>query len=131
MAAVFAALTLGLAVNQVAAGLALTIFGIGLSGLIGAPFVGERIQTAPHLDLPFITYLPVVGKIVFGEDGFVYASIALTIGIWWFLYRTREGLVLRAVGDNHVSAHALGYPVLRTRFLAVLSGGACSGLADA
>jgi general nucleoside transport system permease protein len=131
MAAVFAALTLGLAVNQVAAGLALTIFGIGLSGLIGAGFVGESIQTAPHLDLPLITDLPVVGKIVFGQDGFVYASIALTIGIWWFLYRTRAGLILRAVGDNHASAHALGYPVLQIRFVAVLFGGACAGLAGA
>jgi general nucleoside transport system permease protein len=131
MSAVFAALTLGLAVNQVAAGLALTIFGIGLSGLIGAGFVGERIETAPHLDLPLFTDLPFVGKIVFGQDGFVYASIALTIGIWWFLYRTRAGLVVRAVGDNHVSAHALGYPVLRIRFLAVLFGGACAGLGGA
>jgi simple sugar transport system permease protein len=131
MSAVFAALTLGLAVNQVAAGLALTIFGIGLSGLIGASFVGERVQTAPHLDLPLLTDLPAVGKIVFGEDGFVYASIALTIGIWWFLYRTRAGLILRAVGDNHASAHALGYPVLRVRFLAVLFGGACAGLGGA
>jgi general nucleoside transport system permease protein len=131
MAALFAGLTLGLAVNQVAAGLALTIFGIGLSGLIGAGFVGERIETAPHLSIPFLTDIPVVGKILFGEDGFVYASVALVIGIWWFLYRTRAGLVLRAVGDNHVSAHALGYPVLRIRTLAVLFGGACAGLGGA
>jgi simple sugar transport system permease protein len=131
MAALFAALTLGLAVNQVAAGLALTIFGVGLSGLIGAGFVGERIETAPHLHLPLLTDIPFVGRIVFGQDGFVYASIALVIGIWLFLYRTRAGLVLRAVGDNHVSAHALGYPVLRIRTLAVLFGGACAGLGGA
>jgi general nucleoside transport system permease protein len=131
MAAIFAALTLGLAVNQVAAGLALTIFGIGLSGLIGAGFVGQRIETAPHLDLPVLTDLPVIGKIVFGEDAFVYLSLLLVAGIWRFLYRTRAGLVLRAVGDNHVSAHALGYPVLRIRMLAVLFGGACAGLGGA
>jgi ABC-type uncharacterized transport system permease subunit len=131
MSAIFAALTLGLAVNQVAAGLALTIFGIGLSGLIGAGFVGERIEAAPHLYIPFLTDIPVIGKILFGEDGFVYASIALVIGIWWFLYRTRAGLVLRAVGDNHASAHALGYPVLKIRTLAVLFGGACAGLGGA
>jgi general nucleoside transport system permease protein len=131
MAAVFAGLTLGLAVNQMAAGLALTIFGIGLSGLIGAGFVGARIETAPHLDIPGLTSLPLVGKIVFGEDGFVYLSIALVVGIWWFLYRSRAGLILRAVGDNHVSAHALGYPVLRIRTFAVLFGGACAGLAGA
>src|SRR5712672_3300099 len=79
MSAIFAALTLGLAVNQVAAGLALTIFGIGLSGLIGAGFVGESIETAPHLYLPLLTDLPFAGKIVFGQDGFVYASIAVVI----------------------------------------------------
>src|SRR5579862_4190972 len=128
---IFGVLTLGLAVNQVATGLALTIFGIGLSGLIGAGFVGERIETAPHLDLPGLTGIPFIGKIAFGQDGFVYASLALVIGIWWFLYRTRAGLILRAVGDNHVSAHALGYPVLRIRTFAVLFGGACAGLAGA
>ncbi len=118
MSAIFAALTLGLAVNQVATGLALTIFGIGLSGLIGSGFVGERIVPAPALDLPLLTGIPFVGRILFGQDGFVYLSIALVAGIWWFLYRTRAGLVLRAVGDNHTSAHALGYPVLRIRMLA-------------
>jgi len=131
LAAIFAVLTLGLAVNQVATGLALTIFGVGLSGLIGAAFVGERIVPAPHLDLPILTDLPVIGRIVFGEDAFVYVSIALVIGIWLFLYRTRAGLVLRACGDNHASAHALGYPVLKIRTLAVLFGGACAGLGGA
>jgi general nucleoside transport system permease protein len=131
MSAIFAALTLGLAVNQVAAGLALTIFGIGLSGLIGSGFVGERIDAAPHLYIPFLTDIPVVGKILFGQDAFVYGSIALVVGIWWFLYRTRAGLVLRAVGDSHTSAHALGYPVLKIRTLAVLFGGACAGLGGA
>ena len=128
---VFATLTLGLAVNQVAAGLALTILGVGLSGLIGAGFVGEKIVPAPHLYLPVLTDLPVVGKILFGQDGFVYFSVALVAAIWWFLYHTRAGLVLRAVGDNHASAHALGYPVLRIRLLAVLFGGGCAGLAGA
>jgi len=131
MAAVFGILTLGLAVNQVATGLALTILGTGLSGLIGSGFVGERITPAPQLYLPVLTDLPVIGRILFGQDAFVYFSIALVIGIWMFLYRTRAGLVLRAVGDNHTSAHALGYPVLKIRMLAVLFGGACAGLAGA
>jgi simple sugar transport system permease protein len=131
MAAVFGALTLGLAVNQVATGLALTILGVGLSGLIGAGFVGERIAPAPALHIPVLTEIPFVGRILFGQDGFVYFSIALTAAIWWFLYHTRAGLVLRAVGDNHTSAHALGYPVLRIRMLAVLFGGACAGLGGA
>src|SRR5882724_1510640 len=131
LSAVFAALTLGLAVNQVAAGLALTILGVGLSGLIGASFVGEKIASAPHLYLPVLTDIPVVGRILFGQDAFVYLSLALVIGIWWFLYRTRGGLVLRAIGDNHTSAHALGYPVLKIRTFAVLFGGACAGLGGA
>jgi len=131
MSAIFAALTLGLAVNQVATGLALTILGTGLSGLIGAGFVGQRITPAAHLHLPVLTGLPLVGKILFGQDAFVYVSIALVIGIWLFLYRTRTGLVLRAVGDNHTSAHALGYPVRKIRLLAVLFGGGCAGLAGA
>jgi simple sugar transport system permease protein len=131
LSAVFAVLTLGLAVNQVATGLALTIFGVGLSGLIGAGFVGERISPAPQLYVPLLTGLPFIGRILFGQDGFVYCSVVLVGSIWWFLYRTRAGLVLRAVGDNHTSAHALGYPVLKIRTLAVLFGGACAGLAGA
>jgi len=131
MSAIFGILTLGLAVNQVATGLALTILGVGLSGLIGAGYVGEKIVPAPHLYLPYLTDIPYAGRILFGEDSFVYFSIALVIAIWLFLYRTRAGLVLRAVGDNHASAHALGYPVLRIRMLAVLFGGACAGLAGA
>jgi general nucleoside transport system permease protein len=131
MSAIFAMLTLGLAVNQVATGLALTILGTGLSGLIGAGFVGEKIVPAPQLNLPVLTNIPVVGRILFGQDAFVYVSIALVIAIWLFLYRTRAGLVLRAVGDNHTSAHALGYPVLKIRMLAVFFGGGCAGLAGA
>ncbi|MCJ9703625.1 ABC transporter permease [Bradyrhizobium sp. SHOUNA76] len=131
MSLIFALMALGLAVNQVATGLALTILGVGLSGLIGAGFVGERITPAVHLSIPGLTDIPLVGRVLFGEDGFVYFSIALVIGVWWFLYRTRAGLILRACGDNHVSAHALGYPVLRIRTLAVMFGGACAGLAGA
>jgi simple sugar transport system permease protein len=131
MSAIFGIFTLSLAVNQVASGLALTILGTGLSGLIGAGFVGQRIVPAPQLHLPVLTDLPLVGRILFGQDAFVYVSVALVIAIWLFLYRTRAGLVLRAVGDNHTSAHALGYPVLKIRMLAVLFGGACAGLAGA
>jgi len=131
MSLIFALMALGLAVNQVATGLALTILGVGLSGLIGAGFVGERIAPAVHLAVPGLTDIPLIGRVLFGEDAFVYFSIALIIGVWWFLYRTRAGLILRACGDNHVSAHALGYPVLRIRTFAVMFGGACAGLAGA
>ena len=128
---VFAMMALGLAVNQVATGLALTILGIGTSGLIGAGFVGERIAPAPKLYIPGLTDIPLVGRILFGEDGFVYLSLLLLVAVWWFLYRTRAGLILRAAGDNHASAHALGYPVLTIRLYAVMFGGACAGLAGA
>ena len=131
MSLTFALMALGLAVNQVATGLALTILGIGLSGLIGAGFVGERLTPAAHLYIPGLTDIPLIGRVLFGEDAFVYFSIALIIGVWRFLYRTRAGLILRACGDNHVSAHALGYPVLRIRTFAVMFGGACAGLAGA
>ncbi len=131
LSCVFAALTLGMAVNQVAAGLALTILGIGLSGLIGAGFVGEKITPTPSLYIPVLTGIPFIGRILFGQDGFVYFSVALVAAIWWFLYSTRAGLVLRAIGDNHTSAHALGYPVLKIRMLAVLFGGGCAGLGGA
>ena len=131
LSALFAALTLGLAANQVASGLALTIFGLGLSGVIGAPFVGAKRDAMPKLDLPILTDLPLIGKALFGQDPFVYASLALVVAVWWFLERTRGGLVLRACGESHASAHALGFPVLRIRLLAVLFGGGCAGLAGA
>jgi general nucleoside transport system permease protein len=131
MSLLFALMALGLAVNQVATGLALTIFGIGLSGLIGAGFVGERIAPAAHLHIPGLTDIPLIGHVVFGEDAFVYLSLALVFAVWWFLYKTRAGLILRACGDNHVSAHGLGYSVLRIRLYAVMFGGACAGLAGA
>lgn len=131
MAAVFAFMVLGLVANQVACGLALTILGLGLSGLIGQGFVGQKIAPIGRLEVPWLSDLPLVGPILFREDPFVYASFALVIGLWWFLGRTRAGLVVRAVGDNHASAHALGYSVRRVRLLAILFGGGCAGLAGA
>src|SRR5437764_12425964 len=84
LAGVFAAVTLGLAANQVASGLALTILGVGLSGLIGAGYVGQKIEGAAHLYIPYVTDIPVMGKVIFGENAFVYFSIALIVGIWYF-----------------------------------------------
>ncbi len=129
MSLIFALLTLGLVANQVASGLALTIFGLGLSGLIGASFIGAKREPMPKLDLPVLTDIPFIGPVLFGHDPFVYVSIALVAGVWWFLTRTRAGLVLRACGENHASAHALGYSVHKTRLLAIVFGGACAGLA--
>lgn len=131
MAAIFSGLALGLAANQVATGLALTILGIGLSGLIGQDFIGARRDPLMKVVVPWLSDLPLIGRLLFAQDPIVYASVALTAGVWWFLSKSRAGLVLRAVGESHGSAHALGYPVLRIRFLAVLFGGGCAGLAGA
>ena len=131
LAGLFAALTLGFKSSQVATGLALTIFGIGLSALAGQPLVGVAFGGLAELDVPGLTDLPVVGPLVFGHDALVYGSFALVAAVAWFLSRTRAGLILRAVGDSHDSAHALGHPVLRVRCLATLFGGACAGLGGA
>ena len=131
MSLIFGFLTLSLRANQVATGLALTLLGLGLSGLIGESFVGMPGERMPRLDIPYLTDIPVIGKIIFGQDVLVYLSLAMTIIIIWFLFRTRSGLILRAVGDNHHSAHALGYHVITVRYLAVMFGGAMSGLAGA
>ncbi|RDI56767.1 ABC transporter permease [Microvirga subterranea] len=131
MAALFGLVVLGFAANQVGSGLALTILGLGLAGLIGAPFVGARRNPIAPLDIPVLSDLPVVGRLFFEQDLFVYGSILLTIAVAVYLNRTRVGLMLRSIGENHGSAHGLGLPVLRTRFLAILFGGACAGLAGA
>jgi general nucleoside transport system permease protein len=129
MSAIFAFLTIGLATNQVAAGLALTIFGRGLANLIGGGFVGLKRVGAPHLYIPGLSDLPLVGRLIFGEDFFVYFAILLTGAVGYWLMRTRAGLTLRAVGENHISGHSLGVPVRGIRLLAVLFGGGCAGLA--
>ncbi|WP_445503519.1 ABC transporter permease [Microvirga sp. G4-2] len=131
MAALFALAVLGFAANQVGSGLALTIFGVGLSGLIGAPFVGSRRDPIAPVDIPGLSDLPLIGRLFFEQDLFVYGSIALTVLVALYFTRTRSGLTLRSIGENHGSAHALGLPVLRVRFLAILFGGACAGLAGA
>lgn len=130
-ASLFAVLTLFLLANQVATGLALTLFGVGLSALIGQGFVGIPLEGLPKLYIPGLTELPVVGQALFGQDIMVYLAVAAVPLVHLFLYRTRAGLVLRAVGENHTAAHALGYKVLRIRFLAVLFGGAMAGLGGA
>jgi len=131
LAALFGILTLLFLANQVATGLALTIFGLGLSALIGAAYIGKPLPNLPRLDIPGLSDLPVIGPLIFGQDAMVYLSVALTVAIAWFLSRTRAGLVLRSVGENQEAAHALGYRVRRIRLLAVLFGGAMAGLGGA
>ncbi|MBT9370044.1 ABC transporter permease [Rhizobium sp. CSW-27] len=127
----FGFLTLTLVTNQVATGLALTLLGLGLSGQLGESFVGiPGVKLAPIV-FPVLSEIPFVGPLLFRQDITFYLSIALVIGVNWFLFRSRTGLKLRAIGDNHGSAHALGISVIRTRYLAVMFGGACAGLAGA
>ena len=125
----FAFLTLTLVTNQVATGLALTLLGLGLSGMLGEAFTGQPGVKLPLIYIPVLTDLPLVGKLLFGQDPVFYLSLLLTGSVAWFLFRTRAGLTLRSVGDNHGSAHALGINVIRIRYLAVMFGGACAGAA--
>ena len=131
LAFLFGLLTLSLVANQVATGLALTIFGIGLSALIGQDYVGTPLNALPKLAVPGLSDAPFVGPVLFGHDALVYLSFALVAAVAWFLYRTRGGLVLRAVGESHDAAHAIGYPVIRIRYLAVAFGGAMAGIGGA
>ena len=131
LALLFALLTQVALANQVASGLALTLFGLGLSSLLGPGYVGIKPPSTPKLDIPLLSDIPVLGPIVFRHDLMVYIGIALVAVVWAFLKFTRAGLVLRAVGENHDAAHALGYKVVRIRVMAILFGGACAGLGGA
>jgi general nucleoside transport system permease protein len=131
MAAIFGWLTLSLLANQVATGLALTIFGVGFSALIGSAFVGFAIEPLPKLELPGLSEIPIIGPLLFGQDFLVYLSFAAVFAVAWFLKNTHGGMVLRAVGESHDSAHAIGYNVIGIRYLATMFGGAMSGLGGA
>ena len=117
--------------NQVASGLALTLFGLGLSALMGQSYVGVKPPQMSDIHIPVLSDLPVVGPILFGHDIILYFGIALTAAVWALLKFSRAGLVLRAVGENHDAAHALGYKVIRIRLMAILFGGACAGIGGA
>ena len=131
LALLFALLTQYALANQVASGLALTLFGLGLSSLMGQGYVGIKPPPTPKLDIPVLSDLPFIGRVVFSHDLMVYFALALVAGVWATLKYTRAGLVLRAVGENHDAAHALGYKVVRVRLMAILFGGACAGLGGA
>ncbi len=131
MALLFGVLTLSLLANQVATGLALTIFGVGLSALMGKKYVGVPLTPLAKLDIPGISDIALLGPVLFAHDFLVYLSVFMVFAVGWFLYRTRGGLILRAVGESHVAAHAIGYPVIGIRYLAVMFGGAMAGLGGA
>ena len=127
----FGFLTLTLVTNQVATGLAQTLLGLGLSGMIGENFVGLPGVKLTAIYIPVLTDIPYVGRLFFGQDPLFYVSVALVAAVSYFLFYSKAGLTLRSVGDNHGSAHALGIKVIAIRYLAVMFGGACAGLAGA
>ncbi len=131
MALLFAVLTLSLHANQVATGLALTIFGLGLSAFLGLSYRDRPLTGLKPLDIPGLSDLPIVGKLLFGHDIFVYLSFVLFAAVAWFLARSRGGLVLRAIGESPTAAHALGHKVTAIRYAATAFGGAMAGLAGA
>ena len=131
IALIHAVLTIIFGANQVATGLALTIFGSGLSAFIGADYVGKTIVGLQPLGIPILKSIPILGKALFNQDILVYGAVVLVILVRWFLRSTRAGLVLRSIGESPDSADALGLPVARIRIAAVMFGGAIAGLAGA
>ena len=128
---IFAFITQYLLANQVATGLALTLFGLGLSALLGESYSGINPPPTPSLNIPGLSDMPVLGPILFAHDAIVYLSIVIVAGVWAMLKFSRMGLIIRAVGESHDAAHALGYKVIRIRVLAIMFGGACAGLGGA
>ena len=117
--------------NQVATGLALTLVGLGLSSLLGQGYQGIRAPAMPSMDIPLLSDIPWLGPILFSQDAVVYLGILLCFAVWAFLKYSHAGLILRAVGENHDAAHALGYKVIRIRMAAIVFGGACAGIGGA
>jgi ABC-type uncharacterized transport system permease subunit len=131
LAAMFGALVIWLNTNQFATGLALTLFGTGFSAFVGTRFVQATVPDRMKFEIPYLSELPFAGLALFRHHPMVYATVALALGMIWFFYRTKAGLVVRSVGESPESAHALGYRVRLIRFCAVVVGGALCGLAGA
>jgi simple sugar transport system permease protein len=131
LALVHGFLTLSLLTNQVATGLAVTLFGVGLSALVGAGFVGTTVEPLAEMPIPLLSEIPFIGKVLFSHNLLIYLSVVLVIGLHYFIYHHRGGLILRAIGESPESAHAQGYPVIKLRYLALLFGGLMAGLGGA
>jgi general nucleoside transport system permease protein len=131
LAAIFGVLVIWLNTNQYATGLALSLFGAGFSAFAGSSYVKEKLPEQASYAIPVLSDIPFLGSALFRHHPLVYGTVLMALGLIWFLYRTRAGLVLRSVGESPESAHALGYPVRRIRLLAVMAGGALCGLAGA
>jgi general nucleoside transport system permease protein len=131
LAAAFGALVIWLNTNQYATGLAVSLFGYGFSAFVGVGFVGKKLAERTPFEIPFLADIPLVGPALFKQHPMVYLAIALMFVCMWFLYRSRAGLVLRAIGESPESAHALGYKVRWIRLAAVVAGGMLCGIAGA
>ena len=131
LAAVFGVLVIWLGTNQYATGLALSLFGAGFSAFAGINYVQAKLPERQHFEIPGLADIPLLGPALFRQHPMVYLAMVLCAALIWFLYKSRTGLVLRAVGESPESAHALGYPVRRIRLAAVVVGGALCGLSGA
>ena len=130
-AMIFAFFALSLAANQSACGLALTIFGIGLSAFIGQSYISYSLPGLKPIAIPLLSDLPLLGPVLFTQDAVVYLSLIAYALVTWTLSKTRLGLLLKAVGESPEAAHAIGYPVIAIRIGAVAFGGAMAGIAGA
>ena len=128
LSSLFAFIVLVMKANQVASGLALTIFGLGIAALLGHPYTGIAPPKFQSFSVPFLEDIPVLGVMFFQHDFVVYFSLIAAIATWYFLKYSRKGLILRSIGENHDVAHSLGYKVMATRFISIIFGGALAGL---
>ena len=131
IASIFAFLTQFLLTNQVATGLALTLFGLGFSAFVGRGYTEETIKLITSIHIPILSDIPIIGPLLFSYNPLVYLAFFMVYLVWWFLFKTKQGLILRSIGDNHDAAHAIGHNVIRYRVMAILFGGAMAGIGGA
>ena len=131
IASIFAFLTQFLLTNQVATGLALTLFGLGFAACAGRAYTEVTIDLIGPIYIPILSEIPYIGPSLFSLNPLIYLAFFMVYIVWWFLFKTKQGLILRAIGDNHDAAHAIGHNVVLYRFIAILFGGAMAGLGGA
>ncbi|MDB0021266.1 ABC transporter permease [Candidatus Pseudothioglobus singularis] len=131
IASIFAFLTQFLLTNQVATGLALTLFGLGFAAFAGREYTEVTIDLIGPIYIPILSQIPYIGPSLFSLNPLIYLAFFMVYIVWWFLFKTKQGLILRAIGDNHDAAHAIGHNVVLYRFMAILFGGAMAGLGGA
>ena len=131
IASIFAFLTQFLLTNQVATGLALTLFGLGFAAFAGREYTEVTIELIGPINIPILSEIPFIGPSLFSLNPLIYLAFFMVYLVWWFLFKTKQGLILRAIGDNHDAAHAIGHNVVLYRFMAILFGGAMAGLGGA